>query len=52
MEVSSQMEIAADLGYIDKEESHNIDILILEIARMLSGLQRSIRPAENQPDTN
>lgn len=52
MEVSSQIEISADLGYIDKNEFHNLDILIVEIARMLSGLQRSIRPTEDQPSTN
>lgn len=43
MEVSSQIEISADLGYIDINEFRNLDYLTLEIARMLSGLQRSIK---------
>lgn len=47
MEVSSQIDISTDLGYIDKDESRNLDYLMLEIARMLSGLQRSIKAEDD-----
>ena len=43
MEVSSQFEIAEDLGYIKTEDRSNIDILISEEARLLSGLQKSYK---------
>lgn len=43
MEVSSQFEIAEDLGYIKTEDRLNIDILISEEARLLSGLQKSYK---------
>ena len=43
MEVSSQFEIAEDLGYITTEDRSNIDILIYEEARLLSGLQKSYK---------
>ncbi|MBR4155827.1 MAG: four helix bundle protein [Bacteroidales bacterium] len=41
MEISSQFEIAEDLGYITTNERISIDILIEEIARLLSGLRKS-----------
>ena len=41
MEVSSQFEIAEELGYITTEERISIDKLIEEIARLLSGLRKS-----------
>ena len=41
MEVSSQFEIAEDLNYITPEERINMDQLIEEVARLLSGLQKS-----------
>ena len=41
MEVSSQMEIAEELGYITSEERADMDQLIEEVARLLSGLQKS-----------
>ena len=41
MEVSSQFEIAEELGYISTEERLNMDSLIEEDARLLSGLQKS-----------
>lgn len=41
MELSSQFEIAEDLGYITTNERINIDILVEEIARLLSGLRNS-----------
>ncbi len=43
MEVSSQFEIAEDLGYISSEERLSIDQLIEEVARLLSGLQKSFK---------
>lgn len=41
MEVSSQFEIAEELGYITTEERLSIDNVIEEIARLLSGLRKS-----------
>lgn len=41
MEVSSQFEIAEDLGYITNEDRLSMDILIEEEARLLAGLKRS-----------
>ena len=41
MEVSSQFDIAEDLGYITADDRKNIDLLIEEEARLLSGLQNS-----------
>ena len=41
MEISSQFEIAEDLGYITTNERISIDILVEEIARLLSGLRKS-----------
>lgn len=41
MEVSSQFEIAEDLGYIKQEERLSMDKLIDEEARLLEGLKKS-----------
>ena len=41
MEVSSQFEIAEDLGYISNEDRLSMDILNEEEARLLAGLKRS-----------
>ena len=41
MEVSSQFEIAEELGYVTAEDSLSMDKLIDEEARLLSGLKRS-----------
>jgi len=41
MEVSSQMDVACDLGYITSEELKETDSLVDETARLISGLQRS-----------
>lgn len=51
MEVSSQMDVAADLGYVSPEELQNFDMLVEEVARLLSGLQRSFSapPATSSP---
>ena len=43
MEVSSQFDIAEDLGYITADDRKNIDLLIEEEARLLSGLQNSFK---------
>ena len=44
MEVSSQFEVAEDLGYISCEERLSMDQLIEEVARLLSGLQKTYKP--------
>lgn len=41
MEVSSQFDIAEELGYISADDRKNIDLLIEEEARLLSRLQNS-----------
>ena len=43
MEVSSQFDIAEDLGYITADDRQNMDVLIEEEARLLSGLQNSYK---------
>ena len=43
MEVSSRIEIAEDIGYITTEDRINMDELIREEARLLSGLQNSYK---------
>ena len=43
MEVSSQLEIAEDIGYISTQDRLFMDRLIEEEARILSGLQRSFK---------
>ena len=43
MEVSSQIEIAEELGYITTEERISMDVLVEEEARLLSGLQNSYK---------
>lgn len=40
MEVSCQMDIACDLGYIEPLELNQVEELIRKIAAMLSGLRR------------
>ena len=47
MEVSSQFEIAEELGYITTEDRMSMDELIKEDARLLSGLQNSYRPSND-----
>ena len=49
MEVSSQFEIAEDLNYITSDERMSMDQLIEEVARLLSGLQKSYN---SQPSTD
>ena len=43
MEVMSQLEVAIDEEYISEEEFHNIETLIAETGRLLSGLQKSFQ---------
>ena len=43
MEISSQFEIAEELGYITTEDRRSMDELIQEEARLLSGLQNSYK---------
>ena len=47
MEVSSQFEIAEELGYITIEDRMSMDELIREVARLISGLQNSYKPSTN-----
>ncbi|MBR6035111.1 MAG: four helix bundle protein [Paludibacteraceae bacterium] len=48
MEVMSQIEVAEEEQYITTEQFYNIEILIADTARLLSGLQKSyITPSEN-----
>ncbi|MBQ7989377.1 MAG: four helix bundle protein [Bacteroidaceae bacterium] len=47
MEVSSQFELAEELGYISTEERLSIDELVKEVARLLSGLRNSYKPSES-----
>ena len=49
MEVSSQFEIAEDLGYIKAEDRLSMDLLIEESARLLSGLLNSYKPSVTKP---
>ena len=48
MEVSSQFEIAEELGYITSEEQLSMDHLIEENARLLSGLLNSYKPSDSK----
>ena len=50
MEVSSQFEIAEELGYITVEDRMSMDELIKEEARLLSGLQNSYKPSTDSTD--
>lgn len=47
METMSQLEIANDLKYIDKVELKNIEVLVEEEARLISGLRRSYQPEDS-----
>ncbi|MBQ7686307.1 MAG: four helix bundle protein [Bacteroidaceae bacterium] len=50
MEVSSQIEIAEELGYITSDDRMSMDELIKEEARLLSGLQNSYKPSTDSTD--
>ena len=47
MEVSSQFEVAEELNYISTEDRVNMDSLIEEDARLLSGLLNSYKTASD-----
>ena len=49
MEISSQFEIAEELGYITTSDRQNMDQLIEEDARLLSGLLNSYKPNDSTP---
>ncbi len=51
MEVSSQFEIAEDLGYITSEDRLSMDQQIEEVARLLSGLQNSYKLSSDSTDS-
>lgn len=48
MEVMSQLEVAIEEQYISSDEFHNMEILIADTARLLSGLQRSFLTQDSQ----
>ena len=48
MEVSSQFEIAEELGYVTAADRLSIDQLIEEDARLLSGLLNSYKPSDSK----
>jgi len=47
MEVSSQIEIAEELGYVTADDRLSMDELIEEDARLLSGLLNSYKPSDS-----
>ena len=51
MEVSSQFEIAEELGYVSVEDRLSMDQLIEEVARLLSGLQKTYKPSTDSTDS-
>ena len=51
MEVSSQFEIAEELGYIAVEDRLSIDQLIEELARILSGIQKNYKLSTDSTDS-
>jgi four helix bundle protein len=48
MEVSSQFKIAEELDYITSDDRLNMDQLIEEDARLLSGLLNSFKPSDSK----
>ena len=49
MEVMSQMEVAEDQKYITTAEFQNFEVLVADVARLISGLQKSfIQPTDGQ----
>lgn len=51
MEVSSQFEIAEELGFISSDDRFSMDQLIKEVARLLSGLQKTYKPSTDSTDS-
>jgi four helix bundle protein len=48
MEVSSQIEIAEELGYVTADDRLSMDQLIEEDAKLLSGLLNSYKPSDSK----
>ena len=49
MEVMSQMEVAEDQKYITTAEFQNFEVLVADVARLISGLQKSfMQPIDGQ----
>ncbi len=53
MEVMSQIEVALDEGYIQNDQFSNLETLIADTGRLISGLQNSFLPDKgSQEETN
>ena len=48
MELMSQFEVAIDENYISKTDFNNIENLITETARLISGLQKSFTNTDKE----
>lgn len=48
MEVMSQLEVAYSLGYITQSDLQNIELLIVQVARLLTSLQYSYMPKNQE----
>ncbi len=48
MEVMSQLEVAYSLGYITQSDLQNIELLVVQIARLLTSLQYSYMPKNQE----
>ncbi len=48
MEVMSQLEIAYSLGYITQSDLQNIELLVVQVARLLTSLQYSYMPKNQE----
>ena len=44
MEVMSQIETAYNIGYIQSTDMQNIELIVVQVARLLTGLQYSYMP--------
>ena len=51
MEVMSQLEVAYSLGYIMQSDLQNIELLVVQVARLLTGLQYSYMPKNQEGDS-
>ncbi len=48
MEVMSQMETAYSLGYIQSTDMQNIELIVVQVARLLTSLQYSYMPKDSE----
>lgn len=48
MEVMSQLETAYAIGYIEQADLHNIELLVIQVARLLTSLQYSYMPKNQE----